>query len=659
MNESGSAYMHVIGTAGHVDHGKSLLVKALTGIDPDRLQEEKERGMTIDLGFAWMVLPSGSEVSIVDVPGHEDFIKNMLAGVGGIELALVVVAADEGIMPQTREHLAILDLLGVTSCVVAITKVDLLAEVGWDSPTEWLELMQLEMEELLEGTALSGAPIVPVSALSGEGLSELVEVLDSVLNDLSPPHDSGSPRLPVDRVFTLAGFGTVVTGTLVDGSLSVGDEVEIVPPLLRARIRGLQTHRKPLERALPGSRVAINLTGGDVNQVQRGDVVTVPGWLLPTRLVDVEIRVLADAPQPLVHNALVTLFVGAAQTPARVRVLGQEAIGPGAVGHAQLRLSHPVAIAARDRFIIRRPSPGVTIGGGRVLDPYPRRRHRRFQTRVLERLRTLSEGSPREILLHQLHRLEPLPAQDLVDECQLEDQVVVEVLWELIANGEILALGGEAEPTEALILRGWDSLRRRTLISNEGWVRLRGEMVSLLASYHDHHPLRRGMPREACRSQLQVRGRPLSSRAFDEVVDRSVQEGVVAGEGAFLHLADYRITFTPQQEAAIESLLAEFRDSPHSPPSTAQCRSEVGEEVLNALIDQGRLVRVSDDVLFTEGTYLEMVDQVRDFIQREGSITVAQARDLFGSSRRYLLALLEHLDARGVTRRVEDKRVLR
>jgi len=651
--------MHVIGTAGHVDHGKSVLVKALTGIDPDRLQEEKVRGMTIDLGFAWLTLPSGQEVSIVDVPGHEDFIKNMLAGVGGIELALLIVAADEGVMPQTREHLAILDLLGVASGVVAITKVDLVADAGWDSRTEWLELVQLEVEELLEGTTLAGAPMVPVSAQTGEGLPELVEALDSALSDLSPPLSSGRPRLSVDRVFTLAGFGTVVTGTLIGGSLSVGDEVEVVPPLLRARIRGLQTHKKPLERAVPGSRVAINLAGVDTDQLQRGDVVTTPGWLEPTRLVDVEVRLLEDAPQPLAHNAAVTFFGGAAQALARVRVLGQEAIEQGERGYAQFRLSHPVAIAAGDRFIIRRPSPAVTVGGGRVLDPHPRRRHRRFQAAVMERLRTLSEGTPVEVLLHQVRRLEPLAAQRLIEECQLEDRVAVEALGALVAEGEVLVLGGEAGSLERLTLADWDSLRRRMLISSEGWRRLREELASLLADYHRAHPLRRGMPREACRSQLQGRVRRVSGRAFDEVVAQAMQEGLVVDEGAFLRLAEHKVTFTAQQEAAIASLMAEFDVSPHSPPSAAQCQAEVGEEVLNVLLDQARLIRVGEDVLFTKETYEEMVDQVRAFIRQEGSITVAQARDLFGSSRRYLLALLEHLDTRGVTRRMGDKRVLR
>ena len=639
--------MHVIGTAGHVDHGKSVLVKALTGIDPDRLQEEKDRGMTIDLGFAWLTLPSGQEVSIVDVPGHEDFIKNMLAGVGGIELALLVVAADEGVMPQTREHLAILDLLGLASGVVAITKVDLI-----DDP-EWLELVQLEVEELLERTTLAGAPIFPVSALTGEGLPELVDALDGALSNLPPVLPSGRPRLPVDRVFTLAGFGTVVTGTLIAGPLSVGDEVEVVPPLLRARIRGLQTHKKPLERALPGSRVAINLAGVDTRQLQRGDVVTTPGWLQPTRLIDVEMRLLEDAPQPLAHNDPVSLFVGAAQTPSRVRVLGQKVVEPGSTGYAQLRLSHPVALAARDRFIIRRPSPAVTIGGGQVLDPHPRRRHRRFRTEVMKRLRTLAQGIPAEVLLQQLRRLEPLPAQELIQECQFEDRVAVEALGTLITKGEILTPGEEVRSPE------WLMHSRRMLISREGWERLRDELTSLLADHHRAHPLRRGMPRGACRSQIQGRWRHVSDRAFHGLVAQAVREGVVVDEGAFLRLAGHEITFTAQQKVALESLLAQFAALTYSPPSVAQCQSQVGEEALNALLDQGRLIRVSEDVLFTPEAYQKMEGQVRAFIQREGSITVAQARDLFGSSRRYLLALLEHLDAQGVTRRVGDKRLLR
>ncbi|MEJ2733589.1 MAG: selenocysteine-specific translation elongation factor [Anaerolineae bacterium] len=329
--------MRVIGTAGHVDHGKSTLVHALTGIDPDRLKEEKEREMTIDLGFAWLTLPSGERVGIVDVPGHKDFIKNMLAGVGGIDAALFVVAADEGVMPQTREHLAILDLLQVRGGIVALTKTDMAED------EDWLELVEADLLEVLEGTVLDGAPVVRCSARTGEGLEELLAELDRYLATSAPRRDRNRPRLPVDRVFTIPGFGTVVTGTLSEGTLASGQEVELQPSGLKARIRGLQTHKQKIEQAVPGSRVAINLTGVSKELVQRGDVVTTPGWLVPTTLVDCQLRYLPDAPVPLKHNATVDFFSGAAETQAQVRLLGTRVLAPGDDGWVQLRLKEPVA----------------------------------------------------------------------------------------------------------------------------------------------------------------------------------------------------------------------------------------------------------------------------------------------------------------------------
>ena len=321
----------VIGTAGHVDHGKSTLVKALTGIDPDRLAEEKAREMTIDLGFAWLVLPGGETVGVVDVPGHRDFIENMLAGVGGIDLALFVIAADEGIMPQTREHLAILDLLGIGRGIVALTKVDLV-----DDP-EWLSLVKEEISGALAGTALTGAPIVPVSARTGEGLDILITTLEAMLSDTPPRPDRGRPRLPVDRVFTMSGFGAVVTGTLTGGSIQVGEEVAIQPTGLRARIRGLQSHKQSVKMAPPGSRVAINLSGVEASQIRRGDVITRPGLLQPSTLMDVQFRLLSDAGRPLLHNAEVKLFTGAAEAVAHVRLLGDKVLQPGKTGWLQLR----------------------------------------------------------------------------------------------------------------------------------------------------------------------------------------------------------------------------------------------------------------------------------------------------------------------------------
>jgi selenocysteine-specific elongation factor len=350
--------MFVVGTAGHVDHGKSTLVEALTGIDPDRLREEKEREMTIDLGFAWVTLPNAETVGVIDVPGHRDFIENMLAGVGGIDAALFVIAADEGVMPQTQEHLAILDLLEIEAGVVALTKVDLVQD------PEWLDLVTLDISEALEGTVLGNAPIIPVSARTGEGISRLAQALADCLAGRPPRPDKGLPRLPIDRVFTLSGFGTVVTGTLTDGTLALGQTVEIQPSGLTTRIRGLQTHKQKIERASPGSRVAVNLTGLAKDDLARGQVVTAPGWLKPTVLVDVDYRHLAGVEQPLRHNMEVKFFSGAAEILARTRILGQESIAPGEHGWLQVRLEEPVALVKGDHFILRRPSPGQTLGGG-------------------------------------------------------------------------------------------------------------------------------------------------------------------------------------------------------------------------------------------------------------------------------------------------------
>jgi selenocysteine-specific elongation factor len=377
--------MRVVATAGHVDHGKSSLVQALSGINPDRLAEEQKRGMTIDLGFAWIELAMSESgdlepVGIVDVPGHIDFIKNMLAGVGSVDAALLVIAADEGVMPQTREHLAILDLLAVPTGVVVLTKVDLIDDV------EWLELVELDVRELLDGTRFAASPLVQVSAHTGAGLDDLRAALSQVLVALPPRRDRNRPRLPIDRIFTLPGFGTVVTGTLSDGHFAIGDAVEILPDGPSGRVRGLQSHRQPIEIARPGSRVAMNISGVGTDEIRRGQVVCKPGTLRATRLVDVSFRLLGDAPRPLAHNLQVDFFSGASEVPAHVRLLGVETLAPGDEGWLQLRLERPVLVTAGDRFILRQPSPSITLGGGSILNPHPRRRYRRFDPAVLERL---------------------------------------------------------------------------------------------------------------------------------------------------------------------------------------------------------------------------------------------------------------------------------
>ncbi len=639
--------MHVIGTAGHVDHGKSTLVLALTGIDPDRLKEEKERQMTIDLGFAWLRLPDGQIVGVVDVPGHIDFIQNMLAGVGGIDAALLVIAADEGVMPQTREHLSILDLLAVPGGLIALTKTDLVND------PEWLDLVREDIRQAVQGTCLAHAPIVPVSARTGQGLDALKATLVEVLAAVPPRRDVGRPRLPIDRVFSLPGFGTIVTGTLNDGSFEVGQEVVIVPGRgdepLKARIRGLQSYHQKTERALPGSRVAINLTNVHPDELARGMVVTRPGLLTASTLIDVRLRVLPDAPLPVRHNQEVAFFTGAAEVLARTRLLDAETIQPGGEGWVQLHLAKPVAALPGDRFILRLPSPSYTLGGGVVVDVTPRR-WRRFRSEVIQRLETLAHGSPAEQLLHALERAEPATSAELIARSPLPAAMALTALQELAQQGAVEALAGGPPRIE----RG-----DQWLISAGGWRALRDRLVKVLEDYHARYPLRPGIPRQELKGRLEANGSALSARAFNEILARAAAEGIVEEEGALVRRAGFRVAFTPEQEQAIRSLLSAFEQQPYTPPSVADAVASIGADVFQALVDQGRLVKVSEDVAFSASAYQQMVAGIRAFIEREGSITVAQARDLFQTSRKYALALMEYLDAQRITRRVGDVRVLR
>lgn len=626
--------MHVIGTAGHVDHGKSTLVRALTGIDPDRLAEEKEREMTIDLGFAWFQLEvedSVEEVGIVDVPGHRDFIENMLAGVGGIDLALFVVAADEGVMPQTVEHLSILDLLDVPGGVVALTKTDIIED------SDWLELVILDLEETLAGTILEGAPVIPVSARTGEGMDELREALAERLHSAQPRPDKGRPRLPIDRVFTLSGFGTIVTGTLIDGSLRTGDAVEIQPTGLQGRIRGLQTHKTGRDVVRPGSRVAVNVSGVDADEVKRGNVLAAPDVLRGTLLVDVSYRHLQQATAPLKHNTEVKLFTGAAEIMARARVLGARAIAPGEEGWLQLALQHPVALLRGDRFILRRPSPPSTLGGGTILDVQPGRRHRRFRPEVVERLRTLAEGSPSELLLQKLRRLEPVPLQDLFRESGMAEETAREAWQELAEAGDVLLLEQHA-------------------LSRAFWQQLVDRARNVLEAYQETHPLRQGMPREELRNRLNL-SRSVPTAVFNRFIEQAGDE-TIKETGTVVHLAGHQIEFSDAQQDAIADLMARFEQAGVNSPSVKECRAAVGPEVYEALLTLGKLRQLNDDVVYTKEHYERLVEEIIDFLQTHDAVDAAQVRDLLNTSRKYAIALLEYLDQERITRRVGDDRVL-
>lgn len=639
--------MRVIGTAGHVDHGKSTLVRALSGIDPDRLQEEKRRGMTIDLGFAWidLRLPSTGQseaVGIVDVPGHIDFIKNMLAGVGSIDAAMLIIAADEGVMPQTREHLAILDLLAVPAAVVVLTKVDLV-----DDP-EWLELVELDVAELLAATHLAAAPIVRVSATTGKGLIDLRSALARILSRLPPRRNRARPRLPIDRIFTLSGFGTVVTGTLLDGQFRVGDAVEILPQGLRARIRGLQSHKQPVEQGEPGSRLAINLSGVDTEQLRRGDVVAHPETLQSTLLVDLQFRLLADAPKPLTHNQRVDFFCGAAEIAGIVRLLGVEQLAPGESGWIQVRLAQPIVLVSGDRYILRQPSPSATLGGGVVLSPHPRRRWRRFDPAVLARFQTLAKGAPDELLLQLLARHPFSAMRELLARSELDLTV---------AQDELAQLGASGAVTQVAV--GSDLF----LVTLEQWIQVQTGLVNLLDAFHQQFPLRRGMARGEVRNRLQtlLPNSELSVRLFNAVLERVQHDGLVATDDTLVWRREFQVQLTVHQQSMVDHVLATFVAAPYAPPSEADLLRLLGGEqaLLDAMIERGDLVRISGGVLFRTADFAEMVAAVRILAEAQGEITLAQVRDRFATSRKYAQALLEEMDARRITRREGDSRKLR
>ncbi len=638
--------MRVIGTAGHVDHGKSTLIKAISGIDPDRLREEKERGMTIDLGFAWITMPSGESVGIVDVPGHIDFIKNMLAGVGSVDAALFVVAADEGVMPQTREHLDILDLLDVSTGVIAITKSDLAED------EEWLELVQAEAAETFANTALGNAPIIPVSATTGAGVPELLAALDNILQKTPPRPDKGRPRLFVDRIFSISGFGTVVTGTLIDGYFSQGQEVEILPGGLKSRIRGLQSHKKKVEQVGPGTRVAINLTGLSTSGLHRGDVITLPGWLEPSQLIDVRLRCLDTAARPLKHNQPVDIFTGSTEVSGHLRLLGTREIAPGEEGWVQLRLDRRIPVVKGDRFIVRQPSPSLTIAGGVVVDPLPRRRHRRFRPELLKRLATLAHGTPEDLLLETLDRLGPVQVRALAAKSSLAIGPLETALQSLLKSGDVFQLPRLDTPKPISNLK----VSKVLVASKVGWRSLLERYRAVLSAYHQANPMRTGMPRGELMSKLK-----LETGLFNKTVQQAINDGLLQATETTVWLAEHTPTFTPAQQQAMDALLQRFTKNPYSTPSYKESLAALGgnEELLYAMIEGGTLLRLSQDVLFLPETFDKFTTWLKDYIAQNGSVTVAQVRDVFKTSRKYALALLEYTDAQGITRRVGDERVLR
>ncbi len=630
--------MYVIGTAGHVDHGKSTLIKALTGIHPDRLKEEKLRQMTIDLGFAWLELPDGEELGIVDVPGHRDFIENMLSGVGGIDAALFIIAADEGVMPQTKEHLAILDLLQVKNGIIVITKIDLVED------PDWLDLVEMDVHDAVKGTVLEHARIVRVSAYTKAGIDALIKILQELLAEVKPKPDFDRARLPIDRVFSITGFGTIVTGTLLDGSLKVGEEVELLPGRKKVRIRGLQTHKKNEQIASPGSRTAVNLTGINVDEIQRGQVIASLKKYQPTQRFDADLRILPSSSFSIKHNQTVKLFIGASEVLSRIRVLGQDEIKPGETGWVQVEPAAEIVGIRGDRFIIRIPSPGETIGGGMIVNPNPSRRHKRFSEVVIKQLEAYKQGTPDEIFLQSIQDV-GVGAFDMVaKKAKLESSIIREFWTDLIEGKQIYQLE-----------KGDVFQKPGTLICSFAWLMdKQNKTSSLLENYHHQYNLRSGIPKEELKSRLK-----LDQPVFLAVLNLFQEINFVETIGNVVRLKAFSPNLNDSQQKAQESILKSFSAMPYSTPGIKESIENHGEEIINYLQSENILINVGNDVAFLSEYYHEMKEWVIYKIEQSESLTVAEFRDKFQTSRKYALAFLEHLDAIGITIRDGDVRKIR
>ncbi len=622
----------VVGTAGHIDHGKTALVKALTGIDTDRLPEEKARGITIDLGFAYIEEPAGPDgdgltIEIVDVPGHERFVKNMLAGVGGIDLAMLVIAADEGAMPQTREHLAICSLLHIKSGLVVLTKRDLVE-------ADWLELVRDDVATLTRGTFLDGAPVIAVSAKTGEGLDELRAGLRELARTVAPKPTDQLPRLPIDRVFTVRGFGTVVTGTLTQGQVAVEDRVEVYPRGLQAKVRGLQTHGRTVTEARAGQRTAVNLQGVERAAIERGDVLGALGTLVSSVLVDGTLELLEDAPRPIKPRDRVRFHVGTSEIMARVLLLDRIELLPGDRTYARFRLEAPVVAVPGDRFVIRSYSPIMTIGGGSLLDVSPPRFKRKAPA-LLAHLAVLEHGTEPEVVEEHVRHAgaSGVRLDALTGRVPFGPQRLREIVAGLVDAGAIRAVDRE-----------W-------FLHRDSHDRLREEVLGLLEDFHHRHPLKSGMSREELRGRA---GAP-EERVFAQLVSALEADGLVRSERDKTRLASHAVRLTPDQQRLVDRMETEFRDAGAAPPTP----EDEDSELFQLLVTDRRLVRVKESLYFHADALKAIEEKLVALLREKREIAPADVKDLLGISRKYAIPLLEYFDGQRVTQRVGERRVLR
>ncbi len=629
----------IIGTAGHVDHGKSSLIRALTGLQTDRLEEEKKRGITIDLGFAWLDLPDGGKAGIVDVPGHERFVHNMLAGAGGIDLAILVVAADEGVMPQTEEHLAILDLLDIKKGLIVMTKIDLV-------DPEWLDLAEETVREAVAGTFFAEAPIYRASAYTGEGIEEVRQAIFQAIQDLPEKNPDLAFREPIDRVFSVEGFGTVITGTIFEGQVKVGDKLMVYPQAQEARVRSIQVHETDVDEAFAGQRTAINLAQIAKDQLVRGQVLASPNSLEVSQILDVEIRVPANSPFAIKDRSRVHFHYGAAEALCQVRLLGAGSLEPGDTGLARLNFQEDVCLKYHDPFVLRFFSPVVTVGGGHVLDPCPRT-FRIKNAAWQQRLQELREGDEQTRLLLALDSGSPHfdPLTKAVHRAgldQLTPQALAQVCHNLVED--------------KLAYKLTDQIYLSTAFLHN----LCASCVRILGNFHQAQPLKAGMRREALRTTL------LSDVRLDytdKILDYLLAQGMLKEQAGLISLPNFNFTLTSEQEKIQAAMLAQYQKAGFSPPENAELLAQFNkqdrpEDLLSNLIDRGDLVRLDDKLNLHPDFLAEAKAYVISEIEAKGSLKLADFRDHINSSRKYAVAILDYFDRIKLTRMKGDVRIL-
>jgi selenocysteine-specific elongation factor len=630
----------VLGTAGHVDHGKTSLIKALTGTDTDRLKEEKERGITIELGFASLALPCGHTLGIVDVPGHEKFIKHMVAGAAGIDLVLMVIAADEGIMPQTKEHLQICSLLGITTGLVALTKIDLVEK-------DWLELVRSEITDYLQDTFLAEAPIVPVSAVKETGIPELLAETDKIVSRLQEKNDDGIFRLPVDRIFTMKGFGTVVTGTLISDKIKVGEDVQILPENISTRIRGIQVHNQPTEEAFSGQRTALNLQGIDKATLARGNVLVRPQTLRPTKRLDVFFEYLASNTRKLKNRSLVRLHTGTTEIMTRIVLLNADELSPGEKSFAQLILADEDVVVAGDHFVLRSYSPVTTIGGGRILDPLPGK-HKRKNKKILDDLQILQSGALPEKISVLLERagFNGINVRSLAFRLGIHVKKIREALEKLFSD------------RQAILLSGDDT----TALSSHLYAQLEDLLLKSLADYHQNNPLKEGISKEELKAAL---AGTVSAKLFNMVLASLGKRNLIASDKDNVRLASHLVQLAGEEDTLRRSIASTYTQAGLTPPSLADVlngfkdRKIKAQNIVKLMIKDGELIKINEDLCFTGEALTRLREEYKAQLVRDGQATPATFKDLTGLSRKYIIPLMEYFDTSKLTVRVGDHRILR